>query len=384
MKRKMLMAAKKGLNYYSPLIAIMGIVILGLILSNLFVKQYKLSSDFDIGREQFRILLTESYAEKALLFVDSSARLALEQAAYNAANKGFRVTASPCVGKGSFEYWAQDNISADDNCVPKTSGSECYPSEDAMKTDIELLFKNAFTGFLAGFNSQKAIIIPPDYEKFSVSHADGMTEVLGTAKEPVAIKQANLEYGIKPNFRESMQGDVISEGNAVVAVAKQLTGKSKDDAKAVVSVADGVGGLDWNEKFDYQTTSTSCNFETGSSCSCCKTEESCEEYKLDAGGNPVLDKDGNPECAKKSTTEVPVGGGIEYTVVPYDLFNIPMSVKANDPASKTARRQLLVYDETAKKPALKELSYNFALSWIEAHPEDTKTSCACNIGHKCP
>ncbi len=381
----MLMTAnKKGLNYYSPLIAIMGIAILGLILSNLFVKQYKLSSDFDIGREQFRILLTESSAEKVLLFVDNAARLALEQAVYNAANKGFRVTASPCSGKGGFEYWAQDKISADDNCVPKKSGPECYPGEGAMKTDIELLFKNTFTGFLAGFNSQKAIIIPPDYEKFSVSHADGMTEVLGTAKEPVTIKQANLEYEIKPNFRESVPGDVISEGNAVVEVAKQLVRKSKDDAKAVVSAADGVGGLDWDEKFDYQTTSTSCSFQTGSFCGCCKTEESCEEYKLDAGGNPVLDKDGNPVCAKKGTTEVPVGEGTEYTVVPYDLFNIPMSVKANDPASKTAHRQLLVYDETAKKPALKELSYDFALSWIEAHPENTKTSCACDIGHQCP
>lgn len=373
---------KKGLDYYTVTIAIVGLFLLGFIVFSLFTKQYALSSGLAFGTEQFKILKVYAAAEKALLFVDDSAKLALEQAAYKYGKSGFYYSGAPCGSNGGFNYWAKDAITAVDDCVPKTT--PCYPDEPMMKWTLSTFFYYDFYNFISSFNRASEIKIPFNYEPFSVRPVVGRTEVVGKSKDPVTIAIPNVKYEVKPSFRESIARDIIGDGNSVVAVARQLASKSEKDAKDIVSAADSgdAGKLDWDEKFPYNKKGDSCSYPSGS-CSCCETVETCEEYEFDEMGDPALDADGKMVCKKKGFSEVPVGDGTEHTRVLYDSIGIPMSVKVNDPASSTGHKQFFVYDETAKKVVLKELEYNFALNWIEAHPDKAKTCCSCGTGHPC-
>ncbi|MBI2141360.1 hypothetical protein HYU16_02955 [Candidatus Woesearchaeota archaeon] len=380
---KLLSGNKRGMDYYVFIVSLVGVLMLSFITFSLFTKQYSLSSGLSTGTEQFRVLKTYAAAEKALLFADDAARLALEQAAYKYGKSGFYYSGAPCGSNGGYNYWAKDEILQKNDCVPQPANpSGCYPDEPMMKWTLSTFFYYDFYKFVSKFNSISEVKIPFNYEPFGV--ATGSTQIIGISKDPITISIPNVKYEVKPGFRESINRDLIGDGSSVVAVAKQLAGKSEKEAKKIVSSADSsdAGSLDWNEKFAYSKAKNSCLYAIGS-CTCCETIETCEEYEFDEEGNPVLDDDGKIICKKKGTSEVPVGDGTEYRTIPYDSFDIPMSVRVNDPASGTSHKQYLVYDEAAKKEVLKELEYNFAVNWIEDHPEDSTTSCSCGTGHPC-
>ncbi|MBI2143629.1 hypothetical protein HYU17_00565 [Candidatus Woesearchaeota archaeon] len=370
-----LMQNKKGLDYYVATITIMAIFLLGFVVFSLFTKDYHLRSGLALGSEQFRILKTYANAEKALLFVDDSARLALEQAAVSYGKNGFFSSNPPCGGINGHSYWAKDNILPENSCVPlPVNPSGCYPYEETMKASLIGLFTPPFSSFISGFNEKSDVKVPFSYEPFEVKQ--GSTEIIGRAKEPVTISMPNIKYGVKPSFTEKLGRDVVADGNSIAAVAQSLVGNTEKDIRSVVSSIDGMSGLDWDENFPPPKKSYTCDYPTGT-CSCCRLEEVCSEYK------PEPNEKGEFVCKKKKFVDVLIGTGVEYTGVPYDEFDVLMSVKVNDPVSPTGHKRFFVYDEATKKVVLKELDYNFALNWIEAHPEDAKRSCVCSSGYEC-
>src|SRR3989344_4042800 len=97
---KPLLRNKRGMDYYVFIVSLVGVLMLSFITFSLFTKQYGLSSGLSTGTEQFRVLKTYAVAEKALLFVDNAAKLALEQAAYYYGKRGFYAADSPCLFSG--------------------------------------------------------------------------------------------------------------------------------------------------------------------------------------------------------------------------------------------------------------------------------------------
>lgn len=374
LRKPLMLKSKKGFDVYAVIIMIVGIWILAFVTISMFAKNNRLETQLGLGEKQLGLLSTYAAAEKALLFVDDSAKLAIEQAAYKYGKSGFYYSGAVCGSSGDFSYWANDTIIPADDCVPKTK--QCYPDEPMLKWTLSTFFYYDLYDFISSFNSVSKIEIPFNYEQpFTVSPVVGRTEIVGISKEPVAITAPNVKYEVKPSFRESIARDVIGDGVSVVAVARQLAGEKEKDARSLVKAADGTGGLDWNEKFDYSKAESSCTYAIGS-CACCETVETCEEGEDDPDTGEFV-------CKKKGTSEVPVDDGTEYRTVPYDSFDIPMSVKVNDPDSGTGHRQFFIYDEAAKKVVLKELEYKFAVNWVEDHPEDSSTSCLCGTGHPC-
>ncbi len=361
MRRKMLKANKKGLNYYSPIIAIMGIFILGAILSNLFVKQNKLSADFDLGREQFRILLAGTSAEKAMLFVDNAATLSLEHAAYKYGRNGFYEDVSPCGSINSYSLWEKEVSLTQDECIPKSIGP-CYPSSNEMQSTLLSFFGSNFNDGVSAFNSNSGlkvegnnVVIPSSYG-FTISPAAGRTEITGKSSQPVSIvaaKTNQLVYEIKPDFRESIAPDVISEGSEVANKAPQLVRQSSNGVNTMLnSFKSANPALQW--KLDsYSSPQTSCSHNVGTctyDCNCVTVENPCPD-------------DNTKKCTSESC-ETCVGTNVE--TVTYTDYNAAFSV--TDVASG---KGFYVSDPPSAQPQLKSLDYRFGLSWLEEKSRGT-------------
>lgn len=366
MKRKSIVAAnKKGLNYYSPLIAIMGILILGAILSNLFVKQNRLASEFDLGREQFRVLLAHSSAEKALLFVDNAARLSLEQAAYNYGKNGLYSAGSPCGSSGAFNYWTKDVILPKENCVPRTI--PCYPDKNNPDPNIReaallSFFRQTLSSFVNSFNDKSglkvedsSVSIPFSYEEFTLSPVAGRTEIIGKSKEPITITAAKtnkLVYEIKPSFRQSILVDVIANGDGVVSNSMQLAKISESATKEKLKGFSDPGKLKWNLD-SYTKAPRACTYDTGITCKyvcdqICSTSEVC---------SPGEGENAAPSCHKETTCVPVYCDGTYKRTTSYDEFSSLVSSAEKD--------NVLVNSPATNKPEFKNLEYDFGLSWIE-------------------
>lgn len=360
MKSKMIVPAnKKGLNYYSPLIAIMGILILGAILSNLFVRQYNLASEFDLGREQFRVLIAQSYAEKALLFVDDAAKLALEKAAYSYGKNGFYQSAPSCGSSNGFNLWTKEQSLTLNGCAPQQT--PCYPTEGVMKSTFQSFFSIVFESFVRSFNEKSglkaedsSISIPFSYEPFTLSPVAGRTEVIGNPKEPISLtatKTNKLVYEIKPSFRESLTPDIIADGNEIAGKAPQLLRKNENEIRlSLASFNSQNPGLKWNLA-SYTKPSTTCPHTVG-------TCTYCDEY-----GNACVACEDNPCC---STVPVCVRSheGSLVEIVSYNDIYAAVSV-ANG-------KSFYVSDPQSSQPQLKGISYDFGLNWLEETGRSTR------------
>ncbi len=357
-----LQKSKKGLDYYTFILAIVGILMLSFVAFGMMEKYYRLSKGLSIGSSQFRLLKTYSDAEKTLLFVDSAAKLALEKAAYAYGKSGFSASVSPCGYESSFNYWVTDVIESSSNCVPKTMS--CYPDETAMKSTLLAFFDPVFAGFISNFNSESEVKIPFNYEPFTVELVVGRTEVVGTSKEAIVITRPDIKYEVKPSFRESIPVDVVANGGEIVANSQQLVKLNKGDTEKKIDEFNKAKKFEW-KLVDYSKPSSSCTYDTGTTCSydCgddCTT--SCAEWCPEP--DPVT---GEPVCCKEETTCVDIFcDGTIKTTVSYDEFSSLVSATENI--------KLLTYNSAEKKPEFKSLEHDFGLSWVET----TGTSDTCS------
>ena len=339
LKKNMMLKSKKGLDYYTLIVALVGILILSFVLFSLFTKQLKLTSGIPIGTDQFRLLKTYSTAEKVLAYVDNSARLALEQAAFDSAKKGLYVSPATCGSNGNINYWTKDTISPSTQCIPQPVA--CYPDQAITTSTVSTLFSPVLSKFVAAFNAKNDIKIPFNYPPFAVSQITAGTEVVGKSNEPVKIEIPSIKYEIKPNFRESIPVDVVGEGQELVADAQQLNRQSKSTLDSKIAALNSAGKYKW--ALDYSRVGSSCTYDTGETCSYVCGEE-CSDSCDDMG-----------DC---TTTCSPVycDGTIKRTVS-YD--EVKSELSANEGS------KLLIYDGPAAKPQFGSLDYDFGLSWME-------------------
>ncbi len=359
-KKTLLLRNKKGLDYYSPLVAIVGVFVLIAVLGMVMLKQYRLAAEFDLGREQLRLFHTYSTADKMLSFVDDSARLSLERAAYKYGKSGFHSSAPVCGSSNGFNLWTREQSLKQNDCVPQLM--PCYPDEAAMNPTFRSFFSAALESFVKSFNDtggfevdKKKVELPFDYE-FELQPVSGRTEVVGISGEPVTITSAAanpLKYEIKPNFRESITPDVIADGNAVVSKAPQLLRKKKDEIISTLGSFNSQNpALQW-KLASYSTPPTSCPHTIGTCTYCDEYQDVCVACEDDPCCSIT------PICTKSHEGE-------EVEVVSYNDVYVVFSV-ANG-------KSFYVSDPPSSQPQLKGISYDFGLNWLEE--TGRSTTCA--------
>jgi len=349
---------KKGLDYYTLIISLVGILILSFVIFNLFSKQLKLSSGLPIGTEQFRILKTYSTGEKILSFVDDSAQLSIEHAAHLLGKSGlFHSTgkeSTPCGQIGHFTNWTKDIMGAHCNPLP----IPCYPGEGTMKATFIDYFSQNLSAYISDFNIiSKDIQIPFSYNPFKLEPVPGRTEVVGISRQPIAIAPPNIKYEVMPNFKESIPIDVITDGKLAVSIAGALSEiahqaaaarkESESDLTKQLAAVNAGGQLAWDlVRYDsrggnicWDNTGITCYYD----CNC--------------------DRDGCERCQ-----------GIYEKQWFYSIVNSQFS--ATEPADG---EKLLVQDKNV--PELKKMEYDFGLSWIV--PKSCIRTCSGNEPEPC-
>lgn len=357
LRKNLMLQSKKGLDYYTLIIVLVGILILSFVVFSLFNKQLKLSSGLSIGTDQFRMLKTYSIAEKFLSFVDASARLALEQSAYSSGKSGFfyegldeegELMKNPCGFNKGYTYWTKDVMSS--RCEPQAVN--CYPDSDQMKSTLRSFFGPVLGSFISNFNAQSQIKIPFDYEPFRVEPVVGGTELVGISKEPLVITVPNINYEVKPSFRESIPVEVIPNGEKVVGGAKQLARKDKGeiDRRLVEFSKDDGGKLKWNLD-SYSNPVNSCTYQPGITC-----RYVCGEDCDDDGCWPIY-------C-----------DGIIVRTVTYNDISALFSA--------TEQNKLLTFNRLMNIPEFKDMEYDFGLAWFE--PTSCVETCSGHEPRSCP
>lgn len=354
MKNKNLRAIaknKKGIDYYAPTVSIIGLFILGFILFSLASRDYKLTSGLSIGSEQFNIMKAYSNAEKNLLFVDSAAKLALEQAIYPYGKNGLYAAATSCGQRDGYNYWTKDTAHPKDACQKKTA-QPCFPDEKIMKETLLGFFEPLFRDIADKFNQKSSLDIPLNYKPFEFSQAAKGTEVKGTANEPLTIQTANIKYSIKPSFRETVGINAISEGKAIVENAQKLVRLNKKQAETRLNEFNAANpSLKWSLA-GYLTPGAACSHVLGP----CHYACNCQDISVGCGD----DKGGS--CSG-TVCETCIGSMVEtvsYNDV-YATFSVSngKSFYVSDPPSSQSQSQ------SQSQPKLKAMNYNFGLNWLE-------------------
>ncbi|MBI2580772.1 hypothetical protein HYV85_03090 [Candidatus Woesearchaeota archaeon] len=350
---------KKGVDYYTPFVAIVGFLVLAAVLTAVMLKQYGLASEFNLGREQLRLFHTYSTADKMLSFVDDSAKLSLEQAAHSSGSKGFYNSIPACGSKDSFNYWSKDSASSANDCVPETT--PCYPDEAAVKSAFLENFEKSLSGFVKSFNDKggfevdkKKVELPFDY-KLELQPVPDRTEVVGISGKPLVIASAAtnpFKYEVKPSFRESIPIDVVAQGAEVVKGAKQLAKPNKKDAEKKLSDFSKAGALKWSlAGYSTQGHSPPCAFVV--------EPKGCN-YKCNC--QPTTD------CGD-SDPKTTCGGECETCY--YDKVEIVTYNDITALFSADSGKKFPYYDPASKKVVMKSVAYDFGLSWIEVTGSST-------------
>jgi len=384
--RNKMFKAKKGLDYYAFIVAVVGISILYWVLSTMLIKQGQISNGVTIGTEQVTILSTYTTGEKALLYVDEAAKMALDYSALTFGKYSFydpsptdpNAPTNTCSG-----HWAIDDLKQNDCGV--VTRPTCFPDQAKMEYSFSSIMKTEIDKYIPSFNSKNSIQIPTNYKMpftfLTPRKTPGTTEVAGIAQSPVTVTSTNIKYEINPSFHESISPDVIADGKAVVDVAKDIYSKKdsltfQNDFQTIKEKAikdSATTGLDWST-LKYDPSVSSCQYPIGT-CACCQT------ICVPVAGPP--DENGEPTTTE-SCSQVPAGDGTKYHTIPYDNFEVYGRTYSNEPAPLTGHRKLLVYDPQTKKLVLTELEYDFALNWKKDHPENSPPdSCSCNVGYPC-
>lgn len=387
MKNRML-SQKKGLDYYTVIVAVVGIFILSFIVFTLFTKEQGLGKGIPLGTDQLRILKTYSTAEKPLLFIDEAAKLALGQAAYKWGQSSFllndpeceRVMSGPAPPSGGITaYWARDFVRPEKDCVHEQF--KCYPEAAERKNSLSGFFGAALGGYVNSFNALSSVKLPFSYA-FDFSPAGGKTEVKGISSVPVTVTDTNIKYEVKPNFRESISPDIISDGENVVAAAKSLTEKPKEYSDRYVADRKDAS-LKWDYINPYQEESKTCDdVQDACSKSCTRTcEVPCP--KPEEPENPEK----QPPGESGGLILADVNFAAEPPIVPPEVCygecagrcsgNLIQTTHYKETSSSYSVSTGQKYLVNGPPLAYQELTYNFALDWITMGEKDPPR-CECN------
>lgn len=123
------------------------------------------------GLAQLQLMSTYQKGERALTFIDLTAKLAMQQSAFDLAND----MKTDCGSHNGYALWYSD-------------GKECYPTTAAVNnyylTNVSSIMDNYFEKY-------EDIKIPKDNYDFTVSSSSGRTEIVGRAKKPLVIEVKN-------------------------------------------------------------------------------------------------------------------------------------------------------------------------------------------------
>ena len=168
-----------------------------------------------IGEFQLNLIKNFQNGEKALLYIDQSAKYALQQAIYDLASQGGYYE-HPCGAFSDVSVWA----------VIEGQGEikECYPSKENVKQSFLGLFNDSLGEYLANYPDA---YIPADY----TYQINDNLELIGKATDNIVIKIVSKDYEFKPEQVKGTPSEIYQKAAVSEIGQPLLVPMSKKDGK---------------------------------------------------------------------------------------------------------------------------------------------------------
>jgi len=179
------------------LILFLSITFVFIILTSLFVRtEYKKASfPKTLGETQINTLETYQEAEKALFFIDQSAKLSAEQAIYDLGQSGGFKEISSCGEYYNYALWNNEgNI-------------ECYPETKSALSHFTDTYLN---NYLTKYSAQ---IIPQNNYDYLIKESNDITTIYGFATRNLELELAGGigKHATKPSFKIDINYNVLDD-----------------------------------------------------------------------------------------------------------------------------------------------------------------------------
>lgn len=137
-----------------------------------FINSQKTSTRvYGFGQAQLQIVETYQKGEKALTFIDLTAKLAMQQSAFDLANS----MKTDCGSYDGYPLWYSD-------------GKECYPTTATINSNYLARVNGVMNDY---FEKYGGLTIPKDNYDYAISNSNGKLEIVGVAKKPLVVEVKN-------------------------------------------------------------------------------------------------------------------------------------------------------------------------------------------------
>lgn len=171
--------------FFAPLLVIVALVILSTAFIMLYLSSTKLEGK--VGLTPLKIMLAEQETDKALTFIDESAKEAATQAVYDIGQNGGFDTRSICGYYGGFVLWKQD----DSNCFPEVLGEFI----GTYSRDLDIYFY-----------SYPWIVIPRENYVMSMFPEADTIRIIGDDLSPIYYSFGGYEFDLEENTAKMSAG----------------------------------------------------------------------------------------------------------------------------------------------------------------------------------
>lgn len=196
------------------------------VLVSAFAIIYKKTNRYEkkIGEEAAKAIEEYQEGEKALFYIDQSAKYATYKALYSFAKKGMYFKDTPCTHHKGYTLWEEV---AEDKAKKKEYEISCYPSEIDIRENLARFLNAELNKYLEAYTITK---LPKDNYDFIFKKIEGKTEIVGIATRDITIKDNNnlTEYRIKPSFKTEIEYDIIGNCTHIKETIRKISNNIKD------------------------------------------------------------------------------------------------------------------------------------------------------------
>ncbi len=212
------MKNKKGALLFAPMLLILMVWILLHAYSEISARYKEFNKE--IGEKQFELINTYQEGEKALFYIDQSAKYSSHQGIYDLAKSGGCSNGNI---HNTYRLWTVDS--------PKPG--ICFPSTENSKNGFFDIFSSNLNNYLPSY---KALNLPQNNYELSFNG----TTLLGTAKNPLSIpiieKKSNFglgTYSIKAPFKVNITNYDFTDYDALRLEAQEFINACNNRAPSI-------------------------------------------------------------------------------------------------------------------------------------------------------
>jgi len=199
-----------------------------------FYTNYGTKDEFklkNLGKVQLEILETYQEAEKALLYIDLSAKYSAYKTIHNLARVGGSFNDLECGKNNDFTLWNNQD-------------KDCFPENKAIYSEFTTNFNSNLNKYLEKY--EESDLKENEKLKIPLNNYDLLfkdKQLIGIATQNLIINKKNINYSIKPSFNIDIDYNISQDYEYLVEKAKEIIEECLENKEPEESISDCVDSL---------------------------------------------------------------------------------------------------------------------------------------------